>query len=286
MKPYNHSVHTVEGKPTPILGIKRCKIQIGDWISYVYILVTQNTINKCIIGMDVLNRCPHTQSLIQQLRTSFDNSSFNDSNKQNKCQYQYHNNRNRNHTNQVYQSTQINQSNPNDQNINNKKQSNQYCQTIYTEPLENSIINQQSSFRMEDNYNSMKAVVEPMNCKQSEVNETREDQIVSSDKVDIKQTSDVMEESVDLTKAVVEPASQNLSEITELDETSNNSNVCEDNKQDTMLDYNNKQDTIDGANTNEEIIIDGKDEQAFDTQANDEIKSNQQLQNQDRTDIK
>ena len=111
-----------------------------------------------------------------------------------------------------------------------------------------------------------------MNYKQSEVNETKEDQIVSSDKVDSKQTIDVMEESVDLTKAVVEPASQNLSEITELDETSNNSNVCINNE--AIFEDNNKQEkTLDDNNNKiEEILTDGKDEEASDTQANDEIE--------------
>lgn len=68
MKKFKQYVLTVNGQPASIIGIKQCRVQIGEWDQLVDVIVADNTIKQCIIGMDVLNRCPSTKTQIKELK--------------------------------------------------------------------------------------------------------------------------------------------------------------------------------------------------------------------------
>ena len=51
IKPFNTNVLTAEGQKANIIGIKQCKIQIGQWTGCHNILISNNLIKKCIIGI-------------------------------------------------------------------------------------------------------------------------------------------------------------------------------------------------------------------------------------------
>ena len=60
---------TANGQPVPILGIKQCILEINNFSCVLEILVVENLIQSCIVGMDFITKCPSTQILIQQLKT-------------------------------------------------------------------------------------------------------------------------------------------------------------------------------------------------------------------------
>ena len=68
IKPFNTNVLTAEGQKANIIGIKQCKIQIGQWTGCHNILISNNLIKKCIIGMDILNICSATKHIIESFK--------------------------------------------------------------------------------------------------------------------------------------------------------------------------------------------------------------------------
>ena len=66
MRAFKHNVITAEGHKAHIIGIKKCKIKLGEWIFVADVLVSNNLIKTCIIGMDILSICPPTQKVIQE----------------------------------------------------------------------------------------------------------------------------------------------------------------------------------------------------------------------------
>ena len=52
------------------MGTASCKIQIGKWYTRKRVLVSYNNVDYCIIGLDVLNKCPSTKSSIYDLTES------------------------------------------------------------------------------------------------------------------------------------------------------------------------------------------------------------------------
>ena len=68
LEPCPFKVITANGSRTKIIGQKRYKISIGNWNCITDLIISTNTVRKCILGIDILELCPYTQAAIQTLR--------------------------------------------------------------------------------------------------------------------------------------------------------------------------------------------------------------------------
>ena len=64
----NQNVLTANGQLVLIIGVKRCKLQINNFSCVMEILVVQNLVKECIIGMDFIMQCPSTNKIVTKLR--------------------------------------------------------------------------------------------------------------------------------------------------------------------------------------------------------------------------
>jgi hypothetical protein len=62
------TVTTAEGHHANIVGIKKCKIMIGNWVFLADVLISNNLITTCIIGLDILSIFPPTKLIISNLK--------------------------------------------------------------------------------------------------------------------------------------------------------------------------------------------------------------------------
>ena len=69
MRNLRSKVLTADGKQANIIGVKTCKIMIGNWVVVTEVLVSNNLISKCIIGLDVLSIFPPTKQLISDFHS-------------------------------------------------------------------------------------------------------------------------------------------------------------------------------------------------------------------------
>ena len=76
IRAYKKNIITAEGQRAQIIGIIKCKIRIGNWVYITDVLVSNNLIKSCIIGMDMLSICPHTNNAIKNLQTSIHNCTY------------------------------------------------------------------------------------------------------------------------------------------------------------------------------------------------------------------
>ena len=76
IRAFKQNVLTAEGHHAHIIGIKKCKIKIGEWIFVTDVLISNNLIRKCIIGMDILSICPPTMSTISELQRIIEECTF------------------------------------------------------------------------------------------------------------------------------------------------------------------------------------------------------------------
>ena len=69
---FKSQVLTAEGQRANIIGIKKCKITVGNWVFLADVLISSNLITTCIIGLDILSIFPPTKetSLISKPRTN------------------------------------------------------------------------------------------------------------------------------------------------------------------------------------------------------------------------
>ena len=70
MKPFHQKVYTANGQQATIIGSKSCKTKLNGWTGIFNVLITNETIRQCILGLDVLSACPITKPIIQTLRGS------------------------------------------------------------------------------------------------------------------------------------------------------------------------------------------------------------------------
>ena len=68
IRQFKQSVLTAEEHRAHIIGIKKCKIRIGNWLFVTELLISNNLIQKCIIGMDILSICPPTKDVIKEFK--------------------------------------------------------------------------------------------------------------------------------------------------------------------------------------------------------------------------
>ena len=69
LRNFKHNIITAEGHRAQIIGVKKCKIRIGNWTTIIDVLISNNLIKNCIIGMDILSICPSTKKSIQNLQS-------------------------------------------------------------------------------------------------------------------------------------------------------------------------------------------------------------------------
>ena len=74
IRQFKQNVVTAEGHRAHIIGIVKCKIKIGDSIIISDVLISNNLIKSCIIGMDILSVCPLTRNIILELQHSIEES--------------------------------------------------------------------------------------------------------------------------------------------------------------------------------------------------------------------
>ena len=63
-----YNVILADGSKTNILGVKICKIQLGQHVVNLEVLVIENLHEKCLLGLDFLNKCPTTKIHMEQLK--------------------------------------------------------------------------------------------------------------------------------------------------------------------------------------------------------------------------
>ena len=93
VQPFQHPVYTANGQKVPIIGSKRCKIQLdSNWSCTIDVLITNSMIRECIIGMDVLLRYPRIQNTILNLKQTIEEctNDLNFSNNQHKSSFDQH----------------------------------------------------------------------------------------------------------------------------------------------------------------------------------------------------
>ena len=70
MEPSPYTCIIADGQPTAIMGQKRVKITVGNNKStYHNVLISPHLAKDCLLGLDVLESCPLTKDLLQELRT-------------------------------------------------------------------------------------------------------------------------------------------------------------------------------------------------------------------------
>ena len=69
LRNFKHNIITADGHRAQIIGVKKCKIRIGYWTTIIDVLISNNLIKNCIIGMDILSICPSTKKSIQNLQS-------------------------------------------------------------------------------------------------------------------------------------------------------------------------------------------------------------------------
>ena len=70
IRPFRQNVITADGNKAHIIGIKKVKIQIGEWIFVTDVLISNNLIKTCIIGMDILSILPSVKNVISDLQSA------------------------------------------------------------------------------------------------------------------------------------------------------------------------------------------------------------------------
>jgi len=63
-----YCVILADGSRIPVLGTRKCRIQLADWTTEMEVLVTERLHEGCLLGIDFLSECPTTKDLIDQLR--------------------------------------------------------------------------------------------------------------------------------------------------------------------------------------------------------------------------
>ena len=61
---------TANGTLASVVGVKRCKIQLGDKTCLLDVLFSRDLVKDCLLGLDILSTSPYTRSAISKLNDS------------------------------------------------------------------------------------------------------------------------------------------------------------------------------------------------------------------------
>jgi hypothetical protein len=72
-----YCVILADGSRKPVLGTRKCRIQLADWTTEMEVLVTEKLHEGCLLGIDFLSECPTTKDLIslEKSRVTLGNAS-------------------------------------------------------------------------------------------------------------------------------------------------------------------------------------------------------------------
>ena len=66
-RPIEHTVNTANGSQAKVLGYAKVKLQIKNYSVSTIVVVVNGILKDCLLGMDLLESCPLTAKVIEQL---------------------------------------------------------------------------------------------------------------------------------------------------------------------------------------------------------------------------
>ena len=67
-----HKMITANGATSKILGSARAKLRIKEWETEADVLVIENLVKDCLLGLDILESCPLTSRPMKNLREALE----------------------------------------------------------------------------------------------------------------------------------------------------------------------------------------------------------------------